>query len=119
MKVVISALGPTVDDPVDERFGRARYFVVADTESDSVDVIDNSTNRNAMQGAGIASAELVADAGAKAVVTGHLGPKAFPALGMAGIKGYSGVGMTVQQALEAFKAGTLAELTEAGEAHAH
>lgn len=119
MKVAISTLGGSLDDNVDERFGRARFFLIADTETDEVTVVDNSTNRNALQGAGIASAELVADAGAAAIITGHLGPKAFPALGMAKIKGYTGVGMTAREALEAFKAGTLAELTEAGEAHAH
>ncbi|MDZ4655397.1 MAG: NifB/NifX family molybdenum-iron cluster-binding protein [Coriobacteriia bacterium] len=119
MKVAVSAVGPSLDDTVDERFGRAHYFLVVDTGTDSVEAIDNSTNRNAMQAAGIASAELVADHGVEAVVTGHLGPKAFPALGLAGIKGYSAVGMTVREALEALEAGTLAELTEAGEAHAH
>ena len=119
MKIAVSAQGPSVDDQVDERFGRARYFIITDTDLKEFEAIDNSVNRNALQAAGIASAELVADHGAKAVLTGHLGPKAFPALGLAGIKGYDAVGMTVRQALEAFTAGALAELTEAGEAHAH
>ncbi|MDO9556365.1 MAG: NifB/NifX family molybdenum-iron cluster-binding protein [Coriobacteriia bacterium] len=119
MKVAVSAVGPTLDDKVDERFGRARYFLITDGTAGDVEVIDNSTNRNAMQAAGIASAELVADHGVEAVVTGHLGPKAFPALGLAGIKGYSAVGMTVREALEALAAGTLVELTEAGQAFPH
>jgi predicted Fe-Mo cluster-binding NifX family protein len=118
VKIAVSAQGPSADDKVDERFGRARYFIIS-SGTDGLEVIDNSTNRNALQAAGIASAELIADHGAEAVLTGHLGPKAFPALGLAGIKGYSAIGMTVREALAAFEAGTLAELTEAGEAHAH
>ncbi len=117
MIVAVSAIEPNMDSMVDERFGRAMYFVVYDTQAGTAEMIDNSRNRNALQAAGIASAELVADAGAKAVITGHLGPKAFPALGMAGIKGYSGVGMTVSEALSAFDSDALEELTEAGEAH--
>lgn len=117
MKVALSTLGPALDDTVDERFGRATYFLVYDTDTRDMQAIDNGENRNALQAAGIASAELVAGAGAEAVVTGHLGPKAFSALQIAGIKGYSGVGMTASEAIEAFVAGTLDELTEAGESH--
>ncbi len=117
MRIALSALGPALDDTVDERFGRAMHFLVYDTDTRETQAIDNSENRNALQAAGIASAELVAGAGAGAVITGHLGPKAFSALQIAGIKGYSGVGMTAREAIEAFEAGTLAELTEAGESH--
>lgn len=81
-------------------------------------MVDNTTNMNALQGAGIATAETVSDHGAAAVITGHLGPKAFAALQAAGISGYDGTGMTVREAVAALAAGTLSELAEAGEAHA-
>ena len=118
MKVAVSSLGPTLEDKVDERFGRAMHFIVVDTVSGAFEAIVNDLNRNALQGAGIASAELVADRGAEAVITGHLGPKAFSALEAAGIRGYDGTGMTVAAALAAFAEGTLRSLDEAGEAHA-
>ena len=118
MKVAVTALGPGLDDRVDTHFGRAMHFVIADTETGWFEPIDNGVNRNAMQGAGIASAELVSDAGVQAVITGHLGPKAFSALGAAGIPGYDGSGMSVREAIAAFAAGTLRALDEAGEAHA-
>lgn len=117
MKIALSTLGPALDDTVDERFGRAMYFLLHDTDTHDTRAIDNSENRNALQAAGIASAELVAGVGVGAVITGHLGPKAFSALQIAGIKGYSGVGMTAREAIEAYVAGTLDELTEAGESH--
>lgn len=117
MKVVVSSLGTTLDDRVDEHFGRAMYFIVSDVESGAFEVVDNAANRNALQGAGLAAAEVVSDTGAGAVITGHLGPKAFDALAALGVSGYNGTGMTVRDAIAAFATGSLAELTEAGEAH--
>lgn len=118
MKVAVSALGPTLDDMVDSHFGRALWFIVADSEQDGFEAIDNAANKGAMGGAGTGAAELVSDRGARAVVTGHLGPNAFNALKAAGIPGFSGVGRTVREAIAAVAAGELDELTEAGEAHA-
>lgn len=117
MRVAVSALGPSLEDRVDERFGRATFLLVVDTKSLAVEAVDNSANRNAMQGAGIGAAESVSAKGASAVVTGHLGPKAFRALGAAGIPGYDGSGMTVREALDALDAGELNRIDE-GEAHA-
>ncbi|MBN2247926.1 MAG: NifB/NifX family molybdenum-iron cluster-binding protein [Coriobacteriia bacterium] len=118
MKVAVSALGPTLEDRVDSHFGRALYLLVVDSETGEFEAIDNNANKNAMGGAGIGAAELVSDRRAAAVVTGHLGPNAFKALGTAGIPGYSGIGRTVREAVAAVVAGELEQLTEAGEAHA-
>ena len=112
MKVAVTTIEPSLDSAIDERFGRAMHFLIVDTETMESDVIDNAVNRNAMQGAGIASAELVTSHGAVAVITGHLGPKAFAALDAAGVKGYGAAGMTARAAIEAFVAGTLQELSE-------
>lgn len=117
MKVVVSALGTSLDDRVDERFGRAAYLLVVDDDRFDVEVVDNSANLNALQGAGLGAAEVVSDHGATTVITGHLGPKAFRALQLAGATGYDGTGMTVRGAVEELKAGKLARLTQ-GEAHA-
>lgn len=117
MKVAVSALGPGLEDRVDEHFGRACWFVVADTESATHEAVDNSVNRNAMHGAGFAAAELVAEHGAQAVLTGHLGPKAYQALDVAGIPGYSAAGMNVAEALAAFDQEKLARLEETAETH--
>ena len=83
-----------------------------------LDVVDNTANMNALQGAGIAAAETVSDRGVVAVITGHLGPKAFGALEAARIRGYDGTGLTVREAVAAFAAGSLRQLDEAGEPHA-
>ncbi len=116
MKLAVSASEPRLDARVDERFGRAMYFVFVDDDGEEeavvVDTYDNSEARNAMQGAGIAAAEAVSRAGAEAVLTGHLGPKAYRALAAAGIPGYRADGMTVAEAVSVFAAGALEPLED-------
>ena len=107
MKVAFSAQGKDTTSQTDPRFGRAKYFVVVDSDTGSFTAHDNSQNLNAPQGAGIQSAKNVNDFGAEAVVSGNVGPKAYAALMSAGIAVYTGASGTVQDALEAFKAGAL------------
>jgi predicted Fe-Mo cluster-binding NifX family protein len=115
MRLAISASGPALSDAVDGRFGRAAYFVLVDPATMEYEAIDNSTNRDALQGAGIAAAELVAEQKAEAVLTAQLGPKAFRALEAASIPAYAVSGMTVAEAARAFESGDLERLSEAGE----
>lgn len=117
MRVAVSSHGPSLDDRVDERFGRAEYLLVVDPMTGEVEVVDNRANRDALQGAGLGAAEAVASRSAEAVLTGHLGPKAYSALQVAGIPGYGAAGMTVRDAVAAFGEGKLEPLGE-GEAHA-
>jgi predicted Fe-Mo cluster-binding NifX family protein len=116
VKVAVSALGQSLDDRVDERFGRAAFLLVVDRDTLVLECVDNTANRDAMQGSGLGAAESVALRGVTAVITGHLGPKAYRALQLAGIVGFNGTGMTVRQAVKALGDGRLEPLTE-GEAH--
>jgi len=109
LKIVFSTSGETLSSPLDSRFGRAPKFLVYDLDSESFEVIDNQQNLNAMQGAGIQSAETVARLGAKSLVTGHCGPKAFRVLLAAGVKVYTAESLTVAEALERFREGKLIE----------
>jgi predicted Fe-Mo cluster-binding NifX family protein len=107
MKVAVTTTGASLDDPLSQRFGRAPAFLVVDTETDEVEVVNNTQNLNAMQGAGIQAAQAVAGSGAGAVITGHVGPKAFQVLSAAGVKVYTSDAATVREALEALKTGKL------------
>jgi len=112
MRLAISAVESDLDASIDPRFGRAMHFLFVDSETMEFESVDNSKNRNAMGGAGVASAELVSERGAEAVITGHLGPKAFSGLAAAGLEGYGAEGMTVREAIEAFCADRLEKLSE-------
>jgi predicted Fe-Mo cluster-binding NifX family protein len=118
MKIAITAQGQTLDDPMDPRFGRAPGFVIYDTETKENHYIENIQNMQAAQGAGIQSGRSMADAGVQAVLTGHVGPKAFTTLQAAGIKIYSGVKGTVRDAVEQFTAGKL-EATKGADVDGH
>ncbi len=107
MRVAFTASDKNLGSPLDARFGRASGFVVYDTEADRFEFIDNQQSLNAAQGAGIQAAETVVRAGAKALVTGHCGPKAFRVLSAAGVEVYNTDLPTVAAAFEAFKAGKL------------
>lgn len=113
MKIAFSAQGKDTTSQTDPRFGRAKYFIVVDSETGAFTAHDNSQNLNAPQGAGIQSAKNVNDFGAEAVVSGNVGPKAYAALRSAGIEVYTGATGSVQEALEAFKAGTLNQADKA------
>lgn len=108
MRVAVSSQAQSLDGPLDQRFGRARFFVVFDTETGESEWRDNQVNLNAAQGAGIQSARNVAALGVDAVVTGHIGPNAFRALSAAGVGVYVGAEGTVAQALAALGRGELA-----------
>lgn len=111
MKVAISASEPGMSANVDPRFGRARCFVVVDMQTGVADTHDNAINQSAAHGAGIQAAKTVVDAGAQAMITGNVGPKALAALRAAGVDVYQVAGGSVQQAVEQFKQGCLVPVT--------
>ena len=110
MIIAVTAAGRSLDSPMDARFGRAGYFHVIDTDSDMYEVIENREGMEAMQGAGIHAAELVAGKGAEVVITGHCGPKAYEVLSGAGIKVVLCGGGTVEKAVAKFLSGELEEI---------
>ena len=113
MKVAVSAKGRTLDDEVDPRCGRASVFLVVDTETGEFEVVENTQNLEAAQGAGIQAARTVAEHGAEAVVSGHCGPKAFRTLDAAGVKIVVGASGTAREAVEKFASGALAPVESA------
>ena len=108
MKIAVSAQGRDLDSALDPRFGRAAGFVVVDTDSGTSAYVENAQNMALAQGAGLQAAQNVAGAGAQAVITGHVGPKAFLALSKGRISVHlAGGEMSVGRALELYKDGKL------------
>jgi predicted Fe-Mo cluster-binding NifX family protein len=113
MRVVATSQGPTLDSPTDPRFGRARYLILVDTDTGEYSSVDNDINLNAAQGAGIQTGKKVVELKAQAVVTGHVGPKAFLVLNAGNVSIYTGASGTVSQAIEQFKSGLLKQAQSA------
>ncbi len=105
MKVVVTAKSADRNSEVDPRFGRSPYFHIIDTESGETEIVENSDNVKAMQGAGIQSSQVIVDKKADVLLTGHCGPKAFEVLNKAGIKVVVGVEGKIPEAIEKLKNG--------------
>jgi predicted Fe-Mo cluster-binding NifX family protein len=107
-KIAISAEGPTLDDVLDPRFGRAAGFLIVNPQTMEHEYLDNGAAQAMSQGAGIQAAEIVVRGGAKVVLTGYIGPKAFQALQAAGISIAQNLqNLTVREAIERFSSGKI------------
>ncbi len=102
MKICITSEGKTLDSKVDQRFGRARNFIFFDTDTGVFEAEDNP-NAQFQGGAGIQSGQLVAAKGARAVLTGNVGPNAHQVLSLAGIEVFTGVSGTIKEAIDGYK----------------
>ena len=108
MKICVTASAGALDAAVDPRFGRCAYFMIIDPESLEFKALANP-NLEAAGGAGIQSAQLIANEGVAAVVTGNVGPNASQTLSALKIKVLIGASGTVKQAVEDYQAGRLKE----------
>jgi predicted Fe-Mo cluster-binding NifX family protein len=107
MKIAVTSQGQNSNSPVDPRFGRAKFFVIVDTETGKSRAVDNAQNLQAAQGAGIQAGRNVVGLEVAAILTGHVGPKAFATLQAGGVQVYTGASGTVAEAVEGFQAGDL------------
>jgi len=104
MIVCITSAGRDLESAVHPSFGRTPYFLFVDTETSTVDAVENVPGAH---GAGVQAAQTVAEHGAKAVITGSVGPNAFSGLNAAGIEIFVGAAGTGNDALAAYRSGTL------------
>jgi predicted Fe-Mo cluster-binding NifX family protein len=101
MKIAISTTGKTLDSPVEPRFGRSPGYILFDTDTQDLQYLDNAAQQRLAQGAGIQAAQMVIDAGAEALITGQVGPKAAQVLDQSKIRIYGAAGGTVREAIDA------------------
>jgi predicted Fe-Mo cluster-binding NifX family protein len=111
MKIAISAEGCVLDSPVDPRFGRCRYFIIADPDTMEFEAVDN-TGAASGGGAGVSAAQTIAGKNVGAVLTGNCGPNAYQVLSPAGIKVVTGVSGTVEEAIQGYRSGRFSESTQ-------
>jgi len=104
MKIAITSYGKDLSSKTDRSFGRAKWFILVDTETGAFEAHSNEQNVNAAQGAGIQAAQNVSNLGAEAILTGNVGPNAFRTLSAASIGIFIvKADMTVEQALSEWK----------------
>ncbi len=101
MKVLVSAHEGNINGKFSERFARAEYFIVYDTETKEHTIINNEY-RNEQSGVGVKVAQFIADEGIEAAISGHFGPKVYDSFKNFGVKMFTFKGNTVQDAINDF-----------------
>lgn len=74
MKIAITSTGNSLGSNLDQRFGRCSYFVIYDTETGGTEFLPNP-NKDALEGAGPSSVQLVASRNVQKIISGEFGIK--------------------------------------------
>jgi predicted Fe-Mo cluster-binding NifX family protein len=98
MKIAVSATGGSINGTVEEKFGRAPYYLIVESETMRFGIVSNP-NVIAPHGAGPQTAQMIAEQGATVVITGQVGPKAKEALDAAGISVVEGISGKIKDAI--------------------
>ena len=107
MKVCITAQGATLESPAEDRFGRAPYFIVVESENGSFEAIKNPY-ADGSGGVGPKAAQVLIAHHVKALVSGQVGGNAREVLAAAGIAMYTyRAGGSVRDAFDRFSKNTL------------
>lgn len=110
MKICLPTTGKNgLSETVHNHFGSASHFTIYDTESKSVQVIENDNPHHA-HGA-CQPLEKISGMDVNAILTSGMGRRAVQLLNQGGIKVYLLAGDTVREAVDKFVAHELPELT--------
>jgi len=108
MTILVAADGPMVESPVAEKFTKARWYLVVDTETLDSTVLPSTTFENHHEVIVRAAA-----LGAEAVVTGHCGPSFYHQLLDTGMALAPAHGISVLESIQRYRRGALKVLREA------
>ena len=104
----ITAKEDNLNAELDPHFGRCQYFILYDLDSDKFEAIKNEGSGETCGGGfGMRAAEFLISQGAKAVITGEVGPGPQQKLQSKGIKIITSISGTVKDAIEKFKKGEI------------
>jgi predicted Fe-Mo cluster-binding NifX family protein len=116
MKVAVSSTGQGLESQTSPVFGRCPWFVIVEVENGNIKGHKDVQNSAAMQagGAGIMAAQTVGNEGAKVVISGAVGPRAFGVFQQVGIEAYASTPGTVKDNVMQFVQGKLAKISTPG-----
>ena len=111
MKIAVSSMDKNIDNNVSEVFGRCPYFIIAEIENQKIEKTEIIENKNTdqMSGAGVSTAQLIAEENVNTVITMNIGPRALGVLRDFNIKIYFGDG-AIKEVLQKFIDGKLKEI---------
>jgi predicted Fe-Mo cluster-binding NifX family protein len=101
-KICITSKGKDLSKEVDPKFGRSRYFLIVEPNTMEFEIIEN-LGAEATHGAGIQTAQFIANLNVGTVLTGNCGPNAQRILQSSGIKVITGVSGKIEDAVIKYK----------------
>jgi len=103
MKIAVSSTNKNIESDISDVFGRCPYFIIAEIKDGKIEKTEAVKNESIDQnsGAGVSTAQLMAEKNVNVVITGNVGPRALDVLNQFNIEIYSGQGV-VKDALQAF-----------------
>jgi len=111
MKIAVSSTNKDIESNVSDVFGRCPYFIIAEIEHQKIEKTEAIKNESIEQtsGAGISTAQLMAEKNVNAVITGNVGPRALDVLKQFNIEIYFGEG-AIKEVLQEFIDGKLEKI---------
>jgi predicted Fe-Mo cluster-binding NifX family protein len=113
MKAAITSTGQELSSLVDCEFERSLFFMIIDVATMRVEAVANP-HVDAMSGAGIQSAQFIANNAVEIVFTGDCGSNAFETLKAAGVQVVKGITGTVGETLKKLRSGKYHVTGESG-----
>jgi len=107
MKIAFATNGNSLKDEVALHFGRAKNFLIYDTEKGSFEVFENPEIRGKEL-----PPDFLAKQGVKAVIAFSLGPRAFEKFKNYKIEVFKATGGTILENIEKFKEDDLEKLSK-------
>jgi len=104
MRIAISATGPSLDSPMEERFEKCSCFVIADLDGKAIHDPVHKPRWNLASGGGIQVSRLLVERGVSVVLMGRCDPKTFERFASKGLWVVTGCRGTVRQVLHKFTA---------------
>lgn len=109
MKIMVPSRGENLESLMDERYGRAPYFIIYDTDTKSYEAIKNPY-LNDRGGVGVSVAKLCVEKGSDAAVAEHFGPNTLEILKPANVKLFQAdSGSSVKDIIDKLHDGNLKE----------
>lgn len=103
MKIAVSSEGKDIESRISAVFGRSPYFIIAEIDDGKIAKIESIENASSDQvgGAGISTAQAIAEKNVKVVITGNIGPRGSDVMRQFNIEVYRGNGL-VKECLQKF-----------------
>lgn len=111
--IAVAATGTSTGSPLEERFGRCRYFWLWNPETNEYSLLEKSCTEEG-PGSGTGIAQALIQAGTASLIVNRIGPKAFMMLQRANVAIYNGAQVkTVAEAIKLLRAQQLPKLEQA------